>query len=367
MKNTKNKTKANKGEWSEFYAFLKILDEKQLPAADKNLNRVAGKFFIFNKIIREEKDEPVRIYDFSESNKEIIITDGNGTIIKKVSNENLNSKILGIFKKIKKGKKAAFEIPEAKTIMEEFLCTKVKASNDKKADIVAVVYDRVSETMPMFGFSVKSMIGGASTLLNAGHTTNFVFKVTDFKGNINKINGIKTKAKIRDRISAIMKGGGELSFDSLANEAFSSNLKNIDTAFPRFMARMLFDFFLGKESTVSGLVTELSKNVELNHEFNLSSAGYELKVKNFLDSVALGMIPSVEWDGFTKAHGGYIIVKEDGDVLCYHLYNRDEFRSYLYENTKFESSSSSRHEYGKLYKKGDKLFFNLNLQIRFLK
>ena len=50
------------------------------------------------------------------------------------------------------------------------------------------------------------------------------------------------------------------------------------------------------------------------------------------------MVPSKVWDEFTKAHGGYIVVKNNGDVICYHLYNRDEFLSYLYENTKFESA-----------------------------
>jgi type II restriction enzyme len=44
-----------------------------------------------------------------------------------------------------------------------------------------------------------------------------------------------------------------------------------------------------------------------------------------------------------------------------------EFLSYLFENTKFESASTTRHDYGVLYEKENKLFFNLNLQIRFLK
>lgn len=79
------------------------------------------------------------------------------------------------------------------------------------------------------------------------------------------------------------------------------------------------------------------------------------------------MVPSTVWDGFTRAYGGYIIVKETGDIICYHLYNREDFLIYLYENTKLESASSSRHDYGKLYKKGEEIFFNLNLQIRFLK
>ncbi|CAC9441897.1 hypothetical protein [uncultured Gammaproteobacteria bacterium] len=39
----------------------------------------------------------------------------------------------------------------------------------------------------------------------------------------------------------------------------------------------------------------------------------------------------------------------------------------LYENTKFESASSSRHNYGKIYQRENEMYFNLNLQIRFIK
>ncbi len=363
----KANTRVNKGEWSEFYAFLKILEERQLPAADKDLNVIVGKFFIFHKVIRAEKDQPVKIYDISKSETEIIITDDQGALLKTIPNDDLTSKALKIFEKIKSGKSATFEIPEAKTVMEELLCTKAKAGNDKKADIVAIIYDRISETMPMLGFSVKSMVGGASTLLNAGKTTNFVFKVRGFNGEIKEINAIDSNSKIRDRLAAIIKKGGFLSFDHVSRDAFALNLKNIDTAFPKFVAQMVFDFFLGKGSTVSELVDELAKNLIFKKEFGLSHSGYELKVKNFLDAVALGMVPSVEWDGFTKAHGGYIVIKKSGEIVCYHLYNRDDFRTYLYENTKFESAGSRKHDYGILYEKDGELYFNLNLQIRFLK
>ncbi len=46
--------KANKGEWSEFYAFLKILSDKQIPAADKNLEVIKDKFFVFQKVFRPD-------------------------------------------------------------------------------------------------------------------------------------------------------------------------------------------------------------------------------------------------------------------------------------------------------------------------
>lgn len=239
--------------------------------------------------------------------------------------------------------------------------TKIKNENVKIFNDLDLFSDKTVTHKILEGFLPKENIFGGN------ETTNFVFKVGGFSGKIEEINGIDSKSKIRDRLSAIIENGGVLSFDHIFSEAFASNLKNIDTAFPKFVAQMLIDFFLGKESTVGGLVNELTKNSGFNKEFGLSLSGYELKFKNFLDAIALGMVPSVEWDGFTKAHGGYIVVKENGDVLCYHLYNRDEFRSYLYENTKFESASSTRHDYGTLYEKDEKLFFNLNLQIRFLK
>ena len=294
----------NKGDWSEFYAFLKILEKRKLPAADKNLKIIDGKFFIFHKLIREETNERMKIYDISGAETEILITDKDGKILKKLETNKLKEKTLKVFERIKNNQKGYFVIPEAEILMRELLCSQVKVPNNKKADIVGIIYDRISKTMPMLGFSVKSMVGGASTLLNASKATNFTFEVTDFSGNISKVNSISSKAKIRDRLFAIMESGGNLQFKNLSNKIFDSNLKKIDTALPKFIAQMLIDFFKGNASTVEDLVELLSKNKNYKEEFELSRSDYNYKIKNFLDAVALGMVPSKEWDGLTKAHGG---------------------------------------------------------------
>ena len=78
------------------------------------------------------------------------------------------------------------------------------------------------------------------------------------------------------------------------------------------------------------------------------------------------MTPSKVWSGQYDATGGYLIVKANGDVLCYHIYNRNHFEDYVYNNTKLETASSTRHEFGKIYKDEKELYFKLNLQIRFL-
>jgi hypothetical protein len=76
-------------------------------------------------------------------------------------------------------------------------------------------------------------------------------------------------------------------------------------------------------------------------------------------------MPSKVWSGKYDATGGYLIVKEDGDVLCYHVYDKNEFEDYLMANTKLDTSSSSKHKFGDVYEENGSYFLKLNLQIRF--
>ena len=74
---------------------------------------------------------------------------------------------------------------------------------------------------------------------------------------------------------------------------------------------------------------------------------------------------SYEWDGIDEASGGYIVVNKKGDVLAYHIYNRNYFEEYLLNNTKYETASTTRHDFGKVYEENGINFIKLNLQIRF--
>ena len=118
-------------------------------------------------------------------------------------------------------------------------------------------------------------------------------------------------------------------------------------------------------SSVESLTEIINKTNPLNYDNQFAHTFYEYKIKRFLTDVALGMTPSKVWNGIYDATGGYLIVKENGDVLCYHIYNRNQFEDYLFQNTKLETASSSRHEFGKIYTKNGKAYFKLNLQIRF--
>ena len=94
---------------------------------------------------------------------------------------------------------------------------------------------------------------------------------------------------------------------------------------------------------------------------------HRYKVKKFLEAVALGMTPGAKnWNGAEDATGGFLIVKPDGELVTYHLYNRQALDEYLLLYTKFERPSTSRHKYGFLYTEEDgHLYLKLALQVRF--
>lgn len=89
-----------------------------------------------------------------------------------------------------------------------------------------------------------------------------------------------------------------------------------------------------------------------------------INLKN-LTAVALGMKTATVCDGIDEANGGYKIVTKRGDVLAYHIYNRNYFEEYQINNTKYETASISRHEFGEVYSECEEVLIKLNLQNSF--
>jgi type II restriction enzyme len=222
--------------------------------------------------------------------------------------------------------------------------------------------------MPEVGFSIKSMLGAASTLLNPSAATNFIYKISGLdEGKIEEINAIETRSKVRDRLSAIVAAGGSFSYVGISSDTFTKNLRRVDTIMPEIVAQLLLAFYLGKGNALPNLIDNLGDDETNILAFALDRSDYEFKIKGLLHNVALGMVPDTAWDGLLRAHGGYIIVREDGEIVCYHVYNADAFRAYLYKNTRFDTPSTTRYGFGKVYKENDDVFIKLALQIRFMR
>ena len=354
----------NKGEWSEVYTLLKIIADGKLFTGDSNLNKIESLVFPIIKVLRDESNGT---FEFGYENDLVIVK--NNTEEFRIPIISFQKHAGFLLTRIKEKTNATFSIPEVETFINSFNSHSLKAKSSVKSDIRIVIHDQRTGSTPELGFSIKSQLGGASTLLNAGQTTNFVYNISDLSlttNQIEEINTIDTRSKIKDRIEKIKELKGKLLFDKPQSSIFENNLILIDSALPRIVAEMLFLFFTSDYSKVSDLVSEISTKNPLGYNLESKHPFYSYKIKRFLTDVALGMMPSKVWTGELDATGGYLVVKTNGDVLCYHIYNRNEFENYLFANTKLETASSSRHGFGTVYKEKDQLYFNLNLQIRFL-
>lgn len=361
--------KGNKGEWSEFYAFLKILTDGKMFSADKDLKILKDSFYIVLKIIREET-KGAKHYDISKNDGKVIISDQNSKLIDVVELSKIKSGVSDIFEAMKKSSSTTFQISSVGGIMKKLYCSQIKASSGKKVDLIVSLYDKKTSIIPELGFSIKSMLGSPSTLLNASGATNFIYKIIPGKKDncdndyANNMNGA---SKMRDRSKYIYETGGELKFCGTDSDIFRKNLRKIDSNFPEIIAEIIKLYYKSKGSKISELVDNLAEDKQFCEKMEMTKDDYMIIMKRFLSEIALGMKPKKEWDGRIKAHGGYIIVKEDGAVICYHLYDRDKFNEYLYNNTKLDTPSTTRHKFGDIYEENGEKMIKYNLQIRFIK
>jgi len=355
----------NKGEWSEIYTLFKLLGDKHLFLGNKEIEKLEGIVYPVLRVLRTENNG-----DFEYSIKDEIILISGGEEVLKIAITEFTEKAKFLLERIKSNKERTFSVPEIEEFMQSINCLSLKASSTAKTDITIVVHDQRTNQQPTLGFSIKSQLGSPSTLLNAGKTTNFIFKISNVKLNeteINKINSIDSRSKIMDRINYVLESKGQFHFVKIEKQIFSNNLILIDSKLPEILSQVVYEFYSSKNSSVSDLVENTNSKNPLNFDISNEHKFYEYKIKRFLTDVALGMMPSKVWTGQYDATGGYLIVKESGDILCYHIYNRNEFEDYLFNNTKLDTASSSRHDFGTVYNENGKLYFKLNLQIRFTK
>jgi type II restriction enzyme len=161
--------------------------------------------------------------------------------------------------------------------------------------------------------------------------------------------------------------GGKLIFETIENLNFYANLSLIDSSLPQIISEILLIYNSSKLSSILDLTTLLTSENPLAFDLSMGHPFYSYKIKKFLTDIALGMVSNSVWDGNYDANGGYIIVKEDGEVVCYHIYNKKEFEEYLFKNTRLETPSSSRNKFGIIYKENNGIYIKLNLQIRFIR
>lgn len=364
---------ANRGEHSELLAFLRLLHRGSVQVADK-AGEPRQSWLRVSAI--ERPSELGRKYIIHDDH--VVVTDGASVEIASVSKAEIKTIADDLFKEIKGAKGASFSCDASDVAIHVLKLVGAKAASTVKADLFLEVVSPVFQGEVLsLGFSVKSELGGMPTLLNAG-ATQFQYRVIDctvtealaVQEAAPRALGKAYPGPMR-LLPALANSRARVVFESVVDPVFEQNLKMIDTEFPRILADALRHAYLAGDLALKDVVKAPALLEELSQALSLPRPMVERlvrhKVKELLRHSALGMNPGRQWDGQIEAHGGWIIVKESGDIVCFHLINDDDFRDYLLANTKFDTPSMTRHEAGYVYRQGEdtEAKLRLSLQVRF--
>ena len=351
----------NKGEWSEIYTLFKLLGDGVVYAGDGNMQKISNLFYPIMKVIRQEQD----LYEYSpnRNNNRMVIIEENKVEIMRISMNDFVQQAQQLLADIRRSSAAAFSVPNTEQFMNRIRCSSLKARSCDKADIHIVIHDLRTGMTPLLGFSIKSQLGSSSTLLNPGRATNFTYKLNKpiSDSEISSINSVSSQIQ---RMADLFRRGYDISYHSMDSSTFEDNLLIVDSVMPEIVAECMKEHFTTGNSTIK----DLTNSIMRRNPYGVRNTGvyYSSKMKSLLIDAALGMTPATVWTRKYDANGGYLVVRNDGEVVCYHFYDRNQLEDYLYNNTRLDWPSRTRYDWGYLYRQGQDVFLKLNLQIRFL-
>lgn len=364
----KSKPGKNRGELSELYAHLMILKEGRIFEADENLIRDEKLHYTVKSILGGSNAEGLK-YEINEEENRIDIVK-NDEVIGSVSRAELISDTEYIEKALDKPSKQGTIHVDLDSIVNRWGLTGISANANTKIDIVVELYDPHLGVVQALPFSIKSFIGSNPTLLNASGSTNFAFRVKGdlSDSDIDEINNMviqssssKKHTDLRGRIRMILSKGCELEY-ACTSKVYEGNLRAIDSWLPEILAKMFILRFIHEKNSIAELVDILDRENPMGYvgkqEF------YRIKISRLLMDSFMGMKPTSVWDGRATVHGGYLIIKPDKEVVCFHLSNRNKFEDYLFNRCILDTPSTSRYKFGWIYEENGELFFKINQSIR---
>ena len=170
------KLNGNKGEWSEVYVFLRLLEIGKLYAADADLNKIDDVFYNIIHIIRTEGPDLLE-FQINRSDGMVSVVKM-GSVLVSLPFDDFKRAADHLYNEIVAASTSSFPVQETENLLDELSVHTLKAKSADKSDIKIKIHDIDTGIDSVQGFSIKSRLGSPSTLINAGKTTNFIYEVT---------------------------------------------------------------------------------------------------------------------------------------------------------------------------------------------
>lgn len=352
----KDSKSANRGEWSEVYVFFRLLGDCAIFPCDEKLTRTADAFPIL-RILRGNGDHSVLTCKFDKESQLWRISGAGASEVVVYPAEGA-AEATDLLKLIETN---TLQYPKAYKFLQRIGVRSIKADSANKKDITLQICDARAGTDPICGFSIKSYLGQPPTLLNASKdSTGFLYEISNISSHqIEELNEIE---KTNDLMNKLKEMGAALNFVEACSASFKANLRYIDSSMEVLLGELVRLHYVEHLQSLHEATEVLAKEDPLSFK---DTGPYQEYVKRLLVAVSLGMTPGKVWNGTTDDTSGFLIVKPGGDVVTYHIYNRDAFKQYLYMFTNFDKPARKRHNYGKLFEMNGKVYIKLHLQIRF--
>lgn len=313
-----NMIKRNKGELSEIYALCKVIFEQIIPYGDIKAHATADtiqvlKIHTSQSLIDLQKTQFVVLKDGKQTSYQLAVF-------------LTQTELSQILADIKAGKStfSSITLDQKMTILGE---AKTKGTSLEKGDI-SLSFLENGQVFSKQQTSIKSFLGGSPTLLNASQATNFIYEIQSITASdMDVINAIDTRAKIKDRIQKIHTLGGKFTFVKCENQTYENTLRKVDSKMPEILSNALLAFFakqMGNKLSSYTITQVIDKT---------TAEQIECRLKDFVKATILGIFPTHKWDGDLTANS-VMLVNEVGDLIFYHT-NHDAMLKAFFISIRF--------------------------------
>ena len=370
----------NKGEWAEFYVMLKLLGEGKLYTANALLQRNIDNYLNIVKVIREESDTGVIDYIVDDERDVVQIRKRDtGELLEEVHKTLFDETANTLFININRQRGSSLPAPASVCAFARIIYVNqpkapaVKALERQfggKNDIFIEVRDPSTSIKSIMGFSIKSKFGQAPTLFNAGTTSQMLYEVMSCNDGIMETfnNFVADNKREWGRCKEYVQNNGiNLDFVSAMYQTYQDNLSLVTESMPRILGWCFKDTMMGID--VDNRILETCDRLAIANPLDKSNPDvfYKKILKDYLMAGFTGMTAGQVWDGEEQVNGGYIVVMDDGEVLCYHSNDREAFRNYLFKNTHFEYVSAKKYKWSFIFKEDNHYYLPINASVRFCK